>query len=229
MSLKLFTHRLFWNFHLSQGFITSTASRVCRLIIAGCSIFPQNAAFGAKEMDNFVAQICASGVPVDLIPGMHDPTTANWPQRPIHSSLLSQSYAFGEKYLSKTPNPYASGLGDKFIVGTDGYNIADLLQFLRDNDGPVSEIKALETTLRLGHLCPTGPDSVPTMPHSLSDPMIIPYKPHIYFAGNCCEFATDVIEKTRLVCIPKFCFSGEAVLVNLQTLGCELLRFDDSS
>lgn len=212
-----------------QGFLTPTASKVCRVIVAGCSTHPGDAAYGAKEMDAFLAQICATGIPVDLVPGVDDPTTANWPQRPIHSSLVKETDAFGKTFLAKTPNPYASGIGDKYVLGTDGRNVTDLAQFLRDTDGPVSEIKALETTLRWGHICPTGPDSVPTMPHPVSDPMILPCKPHIYFAGNCSAFATKIVDDTRLVCIPKFSISGTAVLVNLETLGCELLRFDDST
>jgi DNA polymerase delta subunit 2 len=217
--------------HLSPD--TSTdASKVCRVIVAGGSTYPKDAAFGAKELDTFLAQTCATGIPVDLMPGMDDPTTANWPQRPIHSSLLKESDAFGNNFLAKTPNPYASGLGEKYVLGTDGRNVTDLVQFLRKNDAPVSELDALERTLLWGHLCPTGPDSVPTMPHAESDPMIIPYMPHLYFAGNCSKFATKTVAvgetHVRLVCIPKFSASAEAVLVNLETLGCELLRFDDS-
>ena len=67
--------------------------------------------------------------------------------------------------------------------------------------------------------------------------------PNIYFSGNCEEgFATKLLDynsdigdttmesdsggsKTRLICIPKFSETGEAVLVNLKTLGVEVLRF----
>ena len=211
-----------------QGHLTQTASKVCRIIVAGNSTFPGDAVYGAKEMDIFLAQTCATGIPVDLMPGMDDPTTSNWPQRPIHSSLIKETDAFGDKLLAKTPNPYASAIGDKYVLGTDGRNVTDLVQYLRNDDTRISEIEALESTLRWGHICPTGPDSVPTMPHPEIDPMIIPYKPHIYFAGNCSKFATKTVEETRLVCVPKFSNSGEAVLVNLDNLRCELLRFDDS-
>jgi DNA polymerase delta subunit 2 len=74
-------------------------------------------------MDIFLAQVCATGIPVDLMPGMDDPTTSNWPQRPIHSSLLKETDAFGDKFLAKTPNPYASAIGDKYVLGTDGRNV----------------------------------------------------------------------------------------------------------
>ena len=30
----------------------------------------------------FLGELCASGVPVNYIPGLHDPTNANWPQKP---------------------------------------------------------------------------------------------------------------------------------------------------
>lgn len=205
-----------------QGQLTKTAAKVCRVIVAGGS----TAASGTKEMDAFLAQTCATGLPVDLLPGMNDPTTANWPQRPIHSSLVKEADAF-RSLLFKTPNPYASALGDKFVLGSDGRNVLDLVQFLRKDHAPTQEIDALETTLRWGHMCPTGPDSVPTMCHAESDPMILPYLPHLYFAGNCTKFAQKLSGTTRLVCIPQFSATGECVLVNLETMKCELLRFDD--
>eukprot|EP00541_Cyclophora_tenuis_P005197 CAMPEP_0116576846 /NCGR_PEP_ID=MMETSP0397-20121206/20776_1 /TAXON_ID=216820 /ORGANISM="Cyclophora tenuis, Strain ECT3854" /LENGTH=79 /DNA_ID=CAMNT_0004105967 /DNA_START=54 /DNA_END=290 /DNA_ORIENTATION=+ len=69
-----------------QGNLTSSAARVCRVIVAGGSIFVNDVSYGTKELDSFLAQICAAGIPVNLLPGEDDPTTANWPQRPIHSS-----------------------------------------------------------------------------------------------------------------------------------------------
>jgi DNA polymerase delta subunit 2 len=70
----------------------------------------------------------------------------------------------------------------------------------------------------------------------------------IYFCGNCEEgFATKLVAfnddengdaamdegarvpSTRLICVPKFSETGEAVLVNLKTLEVELLRFKAGS
>lgn len=180
-------------------------------------------------MDGWIAQVCAAGIPVDLIPGNADPTTANWPQRPFHTSLLKYSGSFVDKaLLSKTPNPFACGLGPKFIVGTDGTNVKDLQKHMASSEGMYSPLEALKASFQWSHICPTGPSSVPTAPNGETDPMVIEQTPDIYFAGNCDKFDTEVVdEKTRLVCIPKFSETGEVVLVHLESLDCELVRFKD--
>eukprot|EP00547_Thalassionema_nitzschioides_P017341 CAMPEP_0194250294 /NCGR_PEP_ID=MMETSP0158-20130606/22657_1 /TAXON_ID=33649 /ORGANISM="Thalassionema nitzschioides, Strain L26-B" /LENGTH=421 /DNA_ID=CAMNT_0038987051 /DNA_START=52 /DNA_END=1313 /DNA_ORIENTATION=- len=201
-----------------QGYLTSTASKVSRILIAGGSIY-EGEVEGAKQLDAFLVQVCSSGIPVDILPGNKDPTTANWPQRPLHSSLLPQADVYGSKLLAKTPNPYASLIGNKYILGTDGRNTEDLLQFVRSpSGGELTELEALQSTLDWCHMCPTGPDSVPTMPHAESDPMIIANQPNLYFSGNCTKFDTKMASETRLVCVPKFSKTGEAVLVNMNSL-----------
>jgi len=234
-------------------------------------------AAGMRELDGFCLQVAGSaGVPIDVLPGKDDPTTANWPQRPLHSSLLPLSDRFlaggqqqpdGVGLLQRTPNPYAASMqipnqkhsgdssnsnkGNQYVVGTDGRNIQDLVQSLlleqnedeeTPEDGaavpsssslrPVTELEALEKTLRWGHICPTGPSSVPCQPHSISDPMVLDCQPDLYFCGNSSQFDTTLLEeeegeKIRLVCVPKFAETGEAVLVNLVTMGVELLRFEE--
>ena len=238
-----------------EGRMTASASKVCRVVVCGGSVFPGEMAFGTKELDGFLAQICAAGIPIDLMPGEDDPTTANWPQRPIHSSLLQHADTFNHGLLSRTPNPYAAGLGDKLVIGTDGKNVQDMTGCLwnegghvTDSDkkdakmddtteredvnsvdaGPFSETQVLEHILQCCHLCPTGPDSVPTVPHIETDPMVLQHTPHLLFGGGCNSFSTSMVGTTRTLCIPSFSKTGEAVLVDLATMNCELLRFDDS-
>lgn len=213
-----------------EGQLTPNAAKICRVIVAGNSA--SSTAFGVQELDGWIALVCAAGIPVDLIPGQDDPTTANWPQRPFHSSLLKYSCSFLDKgLLSRTPNPFACGLGDKYVVGTDGRNVSDLQKYLANSQTTYTPLEALRESLRWQHICPTGPSSVPTVPHGETDPMVLVDTPHLYFAGNCKCFETDLVEqgdmKTRLVCVPKFAETGEVVLVNLDTLDCELVRFED--
>jgi DNA polymerase delta subunit 2 len=75
---------------------------------------------------------------------------------------------------------------------------------------------------------------VPTIPHPSEDPMVLTANPDLYFAGNCSKFATSLVDSSsskqrqkRLVCLPKFGETGEAVLVNMETLGVELLCFEE--
>lgn len=230
--------------HFSQ----MAGAEISRVIIAGGSTIVNldHPTVGVKELDTFCVQLGASGIGIDILPGKDDPTTANWPQRPLHRSLLQFSDRYISHLMNRTPNPYASVHANKYILGTDGTNIHDLTKSLlatkitesTDNEGcsnnnrtPIRELEALRQTLKCGHICPTGPDSVPTMPHPETDCLVIPETPHIYFAGNCDTFDTELFDdgnvKCRLICIPKFSETGEAVVVNLETLQVKVVRFED--
>lgn len=212
-----------------------------------------------RDLDAFLLQMTASGIPVTILPGQDDPTTANWPQRPLHAALLPRSSAAVSKsLLSRAPNPYAAAHHEKLVVGTNGTNVRDLTQRMMlvqpskssttdptstttstTTLQPISELQALQRTLEWSHICPTGPDSVPTVPHLERDPMVLTQWPSLYFAGNAHKFATRTVQQQqedhdsddnnvcRLVCIPEFATTGQAVLVNMETLNVEILRFED--
>jgi DNA polymerase delta subunit 2 len=261
-----------------QGHFTPDAQKVCRVIVCGGGPSamptssmtngdgngsetlndpsPSSSVFGIRELDAWGLQLGVAGIPVDILPSKYDPTTANWPQRPFHSSLFPKASA--TRLWNQTPNPYAAGHGSRMVIGTDGENIRDLRRsillpveddrrsavtgvakeemetVLPTKYRPISELEALKRTLAWGHICPTGPDSVPTVPHAELDPMVLESTPHLYFSGNAAEFATELVKdatvgiETRLVCVPQFAETGQAVLVNLETLGVEVLQFEDS-
>ncbi|KAL3815890.1 hypothetical protein ACHAXA_001939 [Cyclostephanos tholiformis] len=175
------------------------------------------------DLDVYLSELLGSGIRVDYVPGWHDPTNANWPQRPLHSCLLPRSTGYVDLFCRGT-NPYECVLGGGGddggggseggvrVLGSDGLNIADLRRFLTtttaaagggcdatttDADSgvvaPSSCIDALHRTLLYGHMAPTGPDSLPTFPSCEYDPFVLTSRPNVYFAGNC-----DVYE-TRLV------------------------------
>mmetsp|Transcript_9780 Transcript_9780/g.18386 ORF Transcript_9780/g.18386 Transcript_9780/m.18386 type:complete len:497 (-) Transcript_9780:249-1739(-) len=260
--------------YITGHFEAKEGSNVARVIVAGggCTrpIKPENASlFGnwnsgkkldsqdktnmtlpIRELDLFLGEMCAGGVPVDYIPGLHDPTNANWPQKPLHACLLPHSVSF-VNMLSRAPNPYQANIGGKCFMGSDGYNISDLLRFIskkkkkkkkdethndddeaesnQENLEPATSLEALELTLMVNHMAPTGPDSLPTFPFKDKDPFVMEKTPHVYFAGNCDRFETKVVErqglKTRLVCVPSFSKTGQAVLLNLKSLECIVLEF----
>lgn len=221
--------------YLEGRFPVDSAAKVSHVVVAGgCtgvrdeSTTPATAAANVKELDGFLLQVAAAGIPLDVMPGKDDPTTANWPQRPFHRSLLKQTERYQSSLVSRTPNPYAAGHATKYVLGTDGTNVQDLtVNILSDKQEPVSELEALKRTLQAGHLCPTGPDTVPTIPHAATDPMVMTTHPDIYFAGNCSKFATAVVGGKRLLCLPVFAETGEAILVNLETLQVEVLSFQE--
>ena len=139
------------------------------------------------------------------------------------------------------------------ILGSDGLNVTDLRRYLTDGNvvngedaeearSAVSSMEALRQTLKYGHIAPTGPDSLPMFPSSESDPFIVSKRPSVYFSGNATQFESclvngsgDKVEKdaeskndlTQLVCIPNFALTGEVVLVNMRTLDCEVISYND--
>lgn len=176
-------------------------------------------AFSLRELDLYISELLSSGIPVDYIPGWHDPTNANWPQRPLHSCLLPLSCTFVDLF-SRCTNPYEGTL--RFarngarnaescmkLLGSDGLSVADLRRFLakrdltknidaekNEGDGAIdsSYIDALHQTLKYGHMAPTGPDSLPTYPSSESDPFVLSTRPDVYFIGNCDKFETRLVD-----------------------------------
>jgi DNA polymerase delta subunit 2 len=219
----------------------SKASAIVHIIVAGGLVYHPSGkeedvttttANGCRDLDVFLYQVTkATGIPVSILPGQNDPTTANWPQRPLHSSLIPVSSNPPASLLSRCPNPYAATFAwddeRRTICGTDGLNVADWMQ---QTNAERDALSALHATLQHGHLCPTGPSSVPTAPHTETDPMVLPPSaPHVYFAGNCARVQTRRVQTDRapgrLVGIPKFIDTGMAVLVNLQSLNVEVLRF----
>eukprot|EP00559_Dactyliosolen_fragilissimus_P006292 CAMPEP_0184871468 /NCGR_PEP_ID=MMETSP0580-20130426/40736_1 /TAXON_ID=1118495 /ORGANISM="Dactyliosolen fragilissimus" /LENGTH=586 /DNA_ID=CAMNT_0027374131 /DNA_START=37 /DNA_END=1797 /DNA_ORIENTATION=+ len=286
-----------------QNNIIPQGSKICRIIVAGggcakTTSFTTTSPFGdwsskkpksssssstnltddstlpIRELDLFLAQLCAAGIPTDYLPSVHDPTNINWPQKPLHSCLLPHSGTY-PNMLATSTNPYKSTIGGNIVLGSDGANIADIRQYLARNsddnnnhtqeenddeekemDGDssmpskslttVTMLEALTSTLKFSHIAPTGPDSLPTFPFHGFDPFVIDQAPHLYFCGNCDSYETSIMEhesiggrasedtlgatkksRTRLVCVPSFADAGEVVLVNVKTLDCQVLQFQE--
>ena len=111
--------------------------------------------FSLRELDLYLAEMLGSGIPVDYVPGWHDQTNANWPQRPIHSCLFPLSCEYVDLF-GRSTNPYEAILGgvglgngdeesvqdggsEVRVLGSDGLNVADLRRFLADNTAEAKE------------------------------------------------------------------------------------------
>ncbi|KAM7342481.1 DNA polymerase delta subunit 2 [Cochliomyia hominivorax] len=167
----------------------------------------------------------SSTIALDVMPGPYDPANYMLPQQPFHSCMFP--LASKHQNFQSVPNPYACSIDKALVVGTAGQNVKDLIRCTAIE----KPLEGLRFTLKWGHIAPTAPDTLACYPYIDSDPFIMRECPHIYFAGNCNEFATDLYEgskkgqKTRLVCVPSFAKTQSIALINLDNLECKEISF----
>lgn len=193
------------------------ASNIVRLVIAGNSInstiqkqMKNTSSSTAKTMDtsemlesikilDTLISNLSESVYVDLMPGEYDPSNFMLPQQPIHHCMFPESAH--KKSFQGVPNPYQCEIEGRLILGTAGQNIQDISRFSDVTDS----LDALKSSLTWSHIAPTCPDTLPCYPYYNEDPFIISECPHVYFAGNCSEFKTELFEsKSSSACSQKF-------------------------
>jgi len=112
-------------------------SRICRVIIAGNSIYPpkivdsrtmdvrgslkhtklESIGKQLEVLDNLLVQLTSS-VDVDVMPGRHDPCNMSFPQQPLHTCLLPKaSSATKASDLAITNSPHSGGEQTPFSTG----------------------------------------------------------------------------------------------------------------
>lgn len=218
-------------------------SRVCRVVIAGNSLsrltqdkdFTFKAKYLTKDtragsveamqsLDDLLEQLVCN-VDVDIMPGEFDPTNHILPQQPFHPCMLPKASRYTT--LHGVPNPYEAVIDKVRFLGTSGQNIDDINRYSKLSD----RLEILEKTFIWGHLAPTAPDTLGAYPFYKNDPFIIERCPHVYFAGNQPEFATKLFkgpsgQDVRLITIPSFADTASCVLLNLNTLDCQLMTLN---
>eukprot|EP00041_Stephanoeca_diplocostata_P028186 m.789764 g.789764 ORF g.789764 m.789764 type:complete len:484 (-) comp23324_c1_seq2:70-1521(-) len=221
-----------------------TASRICRVVIAGNSIdevehdteqavYKSNAVEAksvshVRELDDILAQLTAC-VPVDIMPGFNDPSNCTMPQQPMHRCMFPKGASTG--LLRGVTNPYDFTLDATQFVGTSGQGVDDIYKFCELED----RLEILCNTIDWAHLCPTAPDTLTCFPFYQNDPFVMTESaPHVVFAGNQPAFATRVVEgaggtHTRAIAVPNFHKTMEVVVVNIRTTQCYAMSFDAGS
>jgi DNA polymerase delta subunit 2 len=188
------------------------ACKIERLIIAGDSLDNQkdsdgnddSGAEGLRILDLFLHTMSQS-LPVDLMPGMRDPTTVMLPQRPLHRAMFQHCAVPECAAFECRTNPFSYTLGDKLFLGTSGQNLDDLLRYFRDPD----PLKLAGNALKWRHIAPTAPDTLcmhliykfilianftkDAYPFVENDPFLIQKCPDVYFVGNQPEFRTELV------------------------------------
>ena len=184
------------------------------------------------RLDTWLANLLPS-IPITLLPGDSDPTSISLPQQPIHAAMFphSRSYMHAPgtttepSWFSSTTNPAEFDLDGWRFLGSGGQNLNDVYKYIDSED----RLEMMEAMLRWRLTAPTAPDTLWCYPFQDGDAFVMQECPHVVFVGNQPGFETGVVEgpagqEVRLVCVPEFRGRGEVVLVDLETLGVEVLR-----
>ncbi|MCJ1261406.1 hypothetical protein MMC22_001270 [Lobaria immixta] len=179
------------------------------------------------HLDNFLATLLPS-IPITLLPGESDPANVSLPQQPIHPAIFPRSRAYSAIPGSEEPgwfdsvtNPWEGDVDGWRMMGTGGQPIDDVYKYVEGDE----RLEMMENLLRWRCGAPTAPDTL------YKDSFVIDECPHVYFVGNQPKFESTVIEgptgqTVRLIAVPKFKETGEVVLLDMDTLDVDLLRFE---
>ncbi|WPH03697.1 dna polymerase subunit delta-2 [Acrodontium crateriforme] len=195
------------------------------------------------RLDTFLATLLPS-IPITILPGIHDPTSTSLPQQPLHAALLPHSRAYMQppgsttpSWLDSTTNPAEFICSGLRFLGTGGQPIEDIAKYILPSTTtsttttPESRLEIIESTLRWRLTAPTAPDTLPCYPFQEGDAFVINHCPHVYIVGNQPRFETRLIhgpdgQSVRLIAVPRFKVTGELVLLDLESLVPELVRFE---
>jgi DNA polymerase delta subunit 2 len=167
------------------------------------------------DVDAVFAEL-ADDVPVDVMPGLSDPSNLNLPQMPIHPYLFRT--ARKRRNFRLVTNPYEITLDGMQILGHAGQATQDLLQCT----SLATPLEALGLCLNAHHLAPTAPDTLPMQPFTKDDPFVIERVPQLLFSAGHkqAEYEWRASSApgsgTMCVCVPAFNQCPAVVLVNLR-------------
>ena len=149
---------------------------------------------------------------------------------PHSRSYLQPPGSLEASWFDSATNPFAFDLAGWRFLGTGGQTVSDIAKYA-STPGSVSSIEIMEAMLRWRLTAPTAPDTLWCYPFQDGDAFVVKECPHVYFAGNQGRFESEVIEgpqgqMSRLVSVPAFKETGEVVVLDLETLGVEIVKFE---
>ncbi|KAL9096129.1 MAG: hypothetical protein Q9165_001652 [Trypethelium subeluteriae] len=188
-----------------------------------------------ERFDTLLATLLPS-LPITLLPGQTDPANVSLPQQPLHPALFPHSRAYslipGESsqdpgWFDSTTNPWQGDIDGWRVLASGGQTVDDVFKYVQSED----RIEMMESMLRWRLVAPTAPDTLWSYPFQLKDAFIISECPHVYIVGNQPKFDTAVIEghdsqRVRLIAVPNFRDTGELILLDMENLGVEVVKFD---
>lgn len=189
----------------------------------------------SERLDLFMASLLPS-LPITLLPGFTDPTSASVPQQPIHPAMFRRCRAYmaapldpnpEPQWFDSTTNPAEFDMQGWRFLGAGGQTVEDVYKYV---DGE-ERLEMMEAMLRWRLSAPTAPDTLWCFPFQDGDKFVVQECPHVYFAGCQPKFETSIIEgplgqQVRLIAVPSFKETGQVVLVDLEDLSVEIITFE---
>jgi len=187
------------------------------------------------RLDTWLASLLPS-IPITLLPGDSDPTGTSLPQQPIHPAMFPHSRAYMElplgsskeiSWFDSQTNPADFDLDGYRFLGTGGQTVDDVYKYVAGEE----RLEMMEAMLRWRLTAPTAPDTLWCYPFQDGDQFVLKECPHVFIVGNQPKFETTIIEgprgeRVRLVTVPKFSETGEIVVMNMETLVPEVIKFE---
>ncbi|KAM5342587.1 hypothetical protein ACJ41O_013553 [Fusarium nematophilum] len=194
-------------------------------------------ALPSQLFDNFLADLLLS-IPVTMLPGVHDPANASYPQQPVHPAMFPSARVYTRDpstpatkpgWFDTVTNPWEAELEGWRVLGTGGQNVDDVFKYVGTDD----RLGMMEAMCRWRCSAPTAPDTLWSYPFQEDDPFVMQACPHLYFVGCQPHFSTKVIhgpegQAVRLITVPSFSDSKELVIVDTETLEVERIKISAS-
>ena len=130
-------------------------------------------------------------------------------------------------WFDSATNPHDFDLDGWRFLGTGGQTVNDIYKYVSGEE----RLEMMEAMLRWRLAAPTAPDTLWCYPFQDGDAFVMKECPHVYFAGNQPKFETGLIEgpqgqTVRLTAVPSFRETGEVVVMDLETLGVEVVKIE---
>ena len=130
-------------------------------------------------------------------------------------------------WFDSQTNPADFDLDGYRFLGTGGQTVDDVYKYVAGEE----RLEMMEAMLRWRLTAPTAPDTLWCYPFQDGDQFVLKECPHVFIVGNQPKFETTIIEgprgeRVRLVTVPKFSETGEIVVMNMETLVPEVIKFE---
>lgn len=197
-----------------------------------------------KYLDSYISVLLQS-IPISILPGSNDIVETGLPKQPLHKSLLARSS--NKSNFRRLTDPVFYEINGVRILITSGENINDIMKYIIPNikvneeiDESIyndSRLRVIEDSLLWQIIAPTAPDTLWCYPFEDKDPFTLVETPHVYIVGNQPKYETSLIElrrkngdilPVRVISLPEFSKTSSCVLLDLQSLNCQLVKFNAS-